>query len=70
MDPYEYATTTGPRKAWNDADTPPEVEPSDPNQNAWFSDPTRGREGEGWERFDYHEESYWRRLKKLEGDSL
>lgn len=50
---YEYATTTGPRKQWLDENTPPPGE-------GWERDPTRGNNG--WERFDYHEEAYWRRL--------
>lgn len=52
---YEYATTTGPRKAWYFADEPPEGD-------GWELDYSRGRSGEAWDRFDYHEERYWRRL--------
>lgn len=55
-DLWEIATTTGPRKAWLDADEPPEGD-------GWELDPNRGLEGESWERFDYHEERYWRRRK-------
>lgn len=51
---YEYETTTGPRKAWDGVDTPPQGE-------GWELDPDRGRPGRSWERFDYHEERYWRR---------
>ena len=29
----------------------------------WELDPDRGRPGESWDRFDYHEEMYWRRKK-------
>lgn len=54
---YEYATTTGPRKAWDNPDQPPEGE-------GWELDPDRGHPGESWERFDYHEERYWRRLRE------
>ena len=51
---YEYATTDGPRKSWHDEDRPPEGE-------GWEANVDRGRDG--WERFDYHEEAYWRRRK-------
>ena len=51
---YEYKTTSGPRKMWEDYDKPPEGE-------GWEPDPDRGRPGESWERFDNHEEAYWRR---------
>ena len=50
---YEYATTEGRRKAWDNADEPPEGE-------GWERNIDAGRNG--WERFDYTEESYWRRL--------
>lgn len=51
---YEYRTTEGQRKAWDDADEPPEGE-------GWERNTDSGRDG--WDRFDFHEESYWRRLK-------
>lgn len=51
---YEYRTTEGQRKAWDDADEPPEGE-------GWERNIDSGRDG--WDRFDFHEESYWRRLK-------
>lgn len=51
---YEYETTQGPRKSWTDED----MEPDGPR---WERNVDRGRNG--WERFDYHEESYWRRKK-------
>lgn len=51
---YEYRTTEGQRKAWDDADEPPEGE-------GWERNTDSGRNG--WDRFDFHEESYWRRLK-------
>lgn len=51
---YQYRTTDGPRKGWYDEDVPPEGE-------GWMRNIHRG--SEGWERFDYHEESYWMRLK-------
>jgi hypothetical protein len=50
---FEYATTTGPRKAWDAADQPPEGSGWERNTDC----------ADGWERFDYHEESYWRRLR-------
>jgi len=53
---FEYKTTSGQRKAWDDADTPP---PGDD----WQRNLHAGHKGEGWERFDYHEESYWMRPK-------
>lgn len=53
---WEYETTTGPRKAWGDADTPPAGE-------GWVRNVEEGRNG--WERFEYHEESYWRRPAAL-----
>ncbi|MFD9276904.1 hypothetical protein ACFWD7_06375 [Streptomyces mirabilis] len=58
---YEYATTEGQRKQWDDADVPPrddngEPEPGwEPNTHSGCTD--------AWERFDYTEESYWRRLR-------
>ena len=51
---YEYATTEGQRKAWDDADTPPEGDGWE--LNATTADP------DAFERFDYHEERHWRRL--------
>ena len=51
---WEYATTTGPRKQWDDPDRPPEGD-------GWELDYSRGHPGEAWERFDYHEERYWKR---------
>jgi hypothetical protein len=49
---WEYATTQGQRKTWDDADVPPEGD-------GWIRNVEAGRDG--WERFDYTEESYWRR---------
>lgn len=54
MPGWEYRTTTGPRKVWDDVEVPPEG-------GGWVSNAARGRAG--WERFDYHEEAYWRRPK-------
>jgi hypothetical protein len=57
---YEYRTTTGARKQWDDVDRPPcdwEGEP----EPGWERNIDAGRDG--WERFDYTEESYWRRLR-------
>lgn len=53
---YEYATTQGSRKAFDAINEPPEGA-------GWERNIDAGRPGEGWERFDYHEESYWRRLR-------
>jgi hypothetical protein len=50
---WEYATTDGPRKSW-DGGEPPEGD-------GWEQDYSRGDVGQAWERFDYHEERYWRR---------
>jgi len=49
---YEYAHTEGPRKYFDE--DPPEG-------SGWFRNNHIGRDG--WERFDYHEEAYWMRLK-------
>jgi hypothetical protein len=51
---YEYAVTQGPRKAWDYADEPPDGD-------GWERNTAEGRDG--WDRFDYTEESYWRRLR-------
>lgn len=58
---FEYRTTEGPRKQWDDADTPPLDENFDPDPT-WERNTDAGRDG--WERFDYTEESYWRRRKQ------
>ena len=60
---YEYATTTGPRKQWLDIDTPPSNEDGEPD-TSWERNVDAGLPGMGWERFDYTEESYWRRRKQ------
>ncbi len=49
---YEYATTEGQRKSWDDVDRPPVGE-------GWERNTDMGRAG--WDRLDYTEESYWRR---------
>lgn len=51
---WEYETTEGQRKAWERADEPPEGE-------GWERNREEGRDG--WERLEYTEESYWRRLR-------
>jgi hypothetical protein len=51
---YQYATTEGPCKVW-DWDVPPDGDGWERNTTA--CDP------EAWERFDYTEESYWRRVE-------
>lgn len=55
---YEYRTTEGPRKQWDDTDVPPVDENGDP-EPGWERNTDAG--WDGWERFDYTEESYWRR---------
>ena len=55
---WEYATTEGQRKSWDDADTPPDGD-------GWERNTDAGRNG--WDRFDYTEESYWRRLRPGRG---
>lgn len=59
MPGWEYATTEGQRKAWDRCDEPPEGE-------GWERNVDAGRDG--WDRFDYTEESYWRRPKQRGGD--
>lgn len=58
---FEYATTEGPRKQWDDVGVPP-CEDDGSIDPAWERNTDAGRDG--WERFDYTEESYWRRRKK------
>ncbi|MFB7222370.1 hypothetical protein [Streptomyces sp. NPDC056227] len=58
---WEYRTTKGPRKQWDDADTPPSDAEGDPDPT-WERNVDVGRDG--WERWDYTEESYWRRRKQ------
>lgn len=55
---YEYATTQGQRKMWDCADVPPYGDDGEPD-HSWERNVEEGRDG--WERFDYTEESYWRR---------
>ncbi|MEU8642296.1 hypothetical protein AB0C91_10300 [Streptomyces sp. NPDC048674] len=59
---YEYATTTGPRKQWDDADVPPYGDNGEPD-TTWQPNLDAGYPGAGWERFTYTEEAYWRRPK-------
>lgn len=63
---YEYATTHGPRKQWDESDRPPAGENSDPD-HTWSPNVDAGRPGMGWDRFEYHEEAYWRRPKTRSG---
>lgn len=60
---WEYATTEGPRKQWDDINVPPRGDDGEPDPT-WERNLDAGHPGEGWERFDYTEESYWRRLKQ------
>lgn len=52
---YEYRATEGQRKNWADVDTTPPG-------HGWSRNVEIGRGG--WERFDYIEESYWKRPRK------
>lgn len=51
---FEYAMTTGPRKAF-DPNVPPDDDPT------WEEDFSRGEPGYAWKQFEYHEEAYWKR---------
>jgi len=57
---WEYETTEGQRKAFVDQDVPPEGD-------GWERNVDHGRGG--WNRFDYTEEAYWRRLRPASGAS-
>jgi hypothetical protein len=57
---YEYETTEGGRKTWDYAHVPPLDDQGGPD-HTWERNLDAGIPGEGWERFDYTEESYWRR---------
>lgn len=59
---WEYRTTEGPRKQWDDVDRPPLGDDGEP-ESGWERNVDAGMPGEGWERFDYTEEPYWRRRK-------
>lgn len=47
---FEYETTHGGRKSFDE---------HEPEGEGWERNVEEGRNG--WERFDYHEEAYWRR---------
>lgn len=55
---WEYRTTEGPRKQWDDSDVPP-VDAHGVPDPSWLRNVEAGREG--WEQWDYSETSYWRR---------
>lgn len=57
---FEYRTTEGARKQF-DASVPPADDNGDPDPT-WEVNTDAGRDG--WERFDYTEEAYWRRRKQ------
>ena len=57
---YEYRTTEGQRKAWDDGDTPPPG-------NGWELNKTSECD-DAFYRGDYTEERYWRRLKSAAQD--
>lgn len=63
---WEYATTEGPRKRWDDIDTPPTGDDGEPDPS-WQRNTDAGRDG--WERFNHTEESYWRRPKHTASDA-
>lgn len=52
---YQYRVTEGQRKNWDDADIPPKGD-------GWEKNVDAGRNG--WDRFDFTEETYWRRKRK------
>ena len=56
----EYRVIEGPRKQWDHVDAPPCDENGEP-EPGWERNTDAGRDG--WERWDYTEESYWRRLR-------
>jgi hypothetical protein len=58
---FEYATTEGPRKQWDDVGTPPADDNGNPDPT-WERNTDAGRDG--WDRFDYTEASYWRRRRR------
>lgn len=53
---YEYARTEGQRKAWPYVDDPPE-------EDAGWELNITTRNPDAFERFDYTEERYWRRVR-------
>jgi hypothetical protein len=55
---FDYHVTEGPRKAWDEADTPPEG-------IGWERNVFIG--ANGWERHDFTEESYWMRRRPIKG---
>jgi Arc/MetJ family transcription regulator len=59
---FEYATTEGPRKAWDDEMVPPRDEVTGKPGEGWEPDIT-SVDPEAWERFDNTEQRYWRRRK-------
>ncbi|MBD9700622.1 hypothetical protein IHE56_00655 [Streptomyces sp. ID01-12c] len=61
---FEYRITNGPRKQWDASNVPPTGENGIP-EPGWERNVDRGIDG--WERFDYHEETYWRRPKRKTG---
>lgn len=60
---YEYLTTTNGRK--QEGGEPPENEGWEPNDFIDMGSDPAGKPypRRNWERFDYHEENYWRRRK-------
>ncbi|WP_333758025.1 hypothetical protein [Streptomyces sp. ISBFB 2968] len=62
---FQYRATEGPRKQWDNVDVPPADNNGDPDPT-WERNTDAGRDG--WDRFDYTEESYWRRRKTQTAD--
>lgn len=58
---FVYRTTKGPRKQWDSMDAPPTDNEGNP-EPGWERNVDAG-DG-GWERFDHHEETHWRRPKR------
>lgn len=59
---YEYRTTEGQRKAWDQVDEPPWDDELGRPGDGWELNIT-SRDTDAWERFDYIEERYWRRCR-------
>lgn len=59
---FQYATTTGPRKAWEHSMEPPRNDAGE-IEEGWELNRTE-RDPDAFERFAYSEERYWRRRVK------
>lgn len=58
---WEYETVEKPRKSGD-------IYP--PDGEGWVKDYSRGRPGEAWDRFDNHEETYWKRRVKASAPAI